>query len=608
MPKLFAVALDFGTSNSGYAYVRYAAGRQAYPGVHTYPGMTGSSTYKAPTALLIEKNFLTCCMESGVVTDDDIRNALNEDDQLIYFGYEAQNNWNQQGYVYIDNIKMLLYHYNHDNVVSQTYGGIECKLDILIEILYRVLKVIALRDISQEEHGSYTENDCQWGITTPALWSKEINARVRTIISKVIPDEKSITYIDEARAALYCALRNKILTNEPIQTAQYLIIDIGGGTTDISFARLEMQHNVPVVNMIYQTYGIPEAGNNIDENFCDLLVKQQISADVDAGFEYGDKENRLRLFNGYKDRFPVQYAKILRQWRESLKPNIRSTNSLDIPSSLVGYIRDKGIKCNSYDYIDFSKESLLNCIRPSVNVICYEGKDDCLSLKNILDEAKADNIQIDNSYLFGGGSLQTDLKRKISDLLHQYTGKDIVQETNAQETLGAVLIGACYSMVADIHTKDIAKEYIYNTLNFQRATNGSIDIAYNNLRAEYNKFDYQLGREEFVNGVDADKNSILTPIACKGKPYVDIEQHFRAGHWFVDNFVLSSEMKTVASREYVNHHKICEYIFNDGEELRLLVNRDYTYVVDSKECHYGRLKIILKDSYNTILDTKYLNF
>ena len=97
MPKLFAVALDFGTSNSGYAYVRYAAGRQAYPGVHTYPGMTGSSTYKAPTALLIEKNFLTCCMESGVVTDDDIRNALNEDDQLIYFGYEAQNNWNQQG-------------------------------------------------------------------------------------------------------------------------------------------------------------------------------------------------------------------------------------------------------------------------------------------------------------------------------------------------------------------------------------------------------------------------------------------------------------------------------------------------------------------------------
>lgn len=611
MAKIFAVALDFGTSNSGYAYVRYADGRQAYPEVHTYPGMNSSSAYKAPTALLIEKNFLTRCMESGVVTDGDIRGALNDDDKLIYFGKEALDNWNQKGYAFIDNMKMLLYHYNHDNVVSQTYGGIDCKLDILIEILYRVLKLLALRDINQKERGSYSENDCQWGITTPALWSKEINARVRNIISKVVPDEKSVTYIDEARATLYCALRNKILTNQEdqeIQTSQYLIIDIGGGTTDISFARLEMQNNVPVVNMIYQTYGIPEAGNNIDENFCDLLVKHLISEDVDAGFTFGNKENRLQLLNGYKDRFPVQYAKIMRYWRESIKPNLRATNSLDIPNSLVGHIRNNGIKCINCDYIDFSKESLLNCVKPSINVICSEGKDECLSLKDILEKAKADNIRIDNSYLFGGGSLQTDLKREISDLIHHYTGEDIIQETNAQETLGAVLIGACYCMVADIPTIDIAKEYIYSSLSFQVATSGSIDVAYNILREEYNKFNYNLDREEFNNGVDADKESILTPIACKGKPFVDIEQHFRARSYFIDNFVASPEMKTIASKEYINNHKICNYMFFDGNLLGLIFRRDYTYIIDTKESNYGRLKILLKDSDNDILDTKYINF
>ncbi|KAJ7397250.1 heat shock 70 kDa protein 12A-like protein [Pitangus sulphuratus] len=263
--SVFVVAIDFGTSYSGYCF-SLASGtdqiREVYWGTEH-----GFKTPKTPTCIL-----------------------FNKQQEFKNFGYDAVMKYKSlpsskaESWYFFQNFKMKLYNTNVTTgmELKATNGKMLPALTVFSESL-RYLKQHALNTVKEASFQTiYDEEEITWVITVPAIWSSaakqfmRLAAKEAGMISDMLSKNLIIALEPEA-ASLWC----KQLPQEGFMAdssdkkkfedspgTQYVVVDCGGGTIDITVHEIQENH---YLKELHKATGGGWGGNRVDENFTYFL-------------------------------------------------------------------------------------------------------------------------------------------------------------------------------------------------------------------------------------------------------------------------------------------------------------------------------------------------
>ncbi|KAH7639079.1 hypothetical protein HUG17_3112 [Dermatophagoides farinae] len=265
---LIVVGIDFGTAYTGYAFVF----RNDIDQIHymrKYSSLDGHEG-KVPTSLLL-----------------DYRRKFHS------FGQEAKNfYYNLKSsqcfrYGYFENFKMKLY----SNGENQTKIDANLKLKPInqnyeieaMEIFSMSLEYLcqqAKDEIGQKCGLRLTHDDIVWVITVPAIWSDQSKQFIRLAAERtgLICGEMLRIALEPEVASLYCRkfLSNELRnSNSKIQSTfepgiSYLIIDLGGGTVDITAHQIQQDG---FIKELHKSTGGPYGSNEINRKFEKIIEK-----------------------------------------------------------------------------------------------------------------------------------------------------------------------------------------------------------------------------------------------------------------------------------------------------------------------------------------------
>lgn len=589
--KKYAVAIDFGTSNSGAAYARISDGIQARPEFLPYKGVNGIIP-KVPTALLIEEGLMKS-FKSGGVTDTEVLNAISvagNSDSLIYFGVQANRYRNKRGYCYFSDLKMLLYNYKKtpNAMAVCTNTKKEYPLDLVIEIMYRVLKNQMLKVLQNIQGSPVSEDECVWGITTPAIWKRDggaVNNRIVKIVHRVFKDERML---DEATASLYGALRQNILSGSRKIFKQYMIIDVGGGTTDVAVTSLIEDGGHLAFEEKCPPSGCAQGGTDIDRRFWLFLVKRMIKGTSAELIYKNDHELLGKFIYAYVKENPKEFEINMRDEWLKAKLSLENRNEFRLPESFrewVSAVHHVNVpRCIDFYVGEYNRE----VIDPCADVICN-------LLSKIVDNLLAKSISIDEIRLVGGGSLDNWLRQRIDMVLAKKLGKESIKQDSPVEALSAVLSGCAYQLISgnDIPVYKISSFNLYTVYT----SSADVSIERANIKSYYkaNFPKFNLSDENLTMLYSGQKKYLL-PVVLKGQVVKNIEQPCCFwGRELRDIFVRSDELIIGLTEKNVKGLEVVkEFSFKDKPKL-FQPQREYVYEISIGEQDFNIYTLRIKD-------------
>ncbi|XP_047225665.1 heat shock 70 kDa protein 12A-like [Girardinichthys multiradiatus] len=291
MEESYIIAIDFGTTYSGYAFSLTSREEDVDPHVKFWGEEVGLETSKTPTCILFD-----------------------EHQQFVSFGYEARqtylkkNGRDSRAKFFFDCFKMSLYDKKiTTDLTIKAANGKEMKaLKVFTEAL-RFLKDDALKTIEQNTEGrTFTASDFTWVLTVPAIWDHSAKQFMREAATQagIMTDgtENNLVFALEPEAAsVYCKklpsegfvadtrTENK-LDRSP--GTRYIIVDCGGGTIDITV------HEVlegGVLKELHKASGNNLGGQTVDRKFKEFL-RDTFSAE---------------LWDEYEENYPSEVRKIM---------------------------------------------------------------------------------------------------------------------------------------------------------------------------------------------------------------------------------------------------------------------------------------------------------
>lgn len=310
-------SIDFGTTYSGYAY----SFRNDWTKVITHSWHGGEyMTHKAPTTLLLKPN-----------------------GDFFEFGFKAEKQYAElaekeehEDYYFFRRFKLILKpklteRVNRATVCADEKGKEFNALKIFTYCI-DFLKTSLLEDINKTIKGEVELSNIQFIITVPAIWDDTakmfmIEASKSTGIQK---DQLKVVLESEA-ASVYCqymyleedrAKTRKDFQDKLIPEFKYMVIDLGGGTADISVHKRDYDGSV---EQVIKPSGISWGGTKVDDAywklFCDLFgedsmkrFKDEFTEDyLDFGrrFEVQKRSGKLTTSDNIYIRIPLSLSEIL---------------------------------------------------------------------------------------------------------------------------------------------------------------------------------------------------------------------------------------------------------------------------------------------------------
>ncbi|XP_028673332.1 heat shock 70 kDa protein 12A-like [Erpetoichthys calabaricus] len=274
----FVVAIDFGTAYSGYCFcIKDEVSNIRNP----YWGMEyGFRLPKTPTCIL-----------------------FNEDQKFVKFGFDAVMTYKQMPskealrFYFFENFKMELYNKMHlKNLLIKAKNNKPLPALIVISESLRFLKDHALKLINESSlEVTFSEEDITWVLTVPAIWRPDAKQFMRQAAKQAglvneINSEKLLLALEPEAASLWCrqlpssgfvAENNSGATIQNAPGTQYVVVDCGGGTIDITVHEvLENNH----LKEIQKASGGGWGGSSVDRNFI-VFLRELFGADVWDIFE-----------------------------------------------------------------------------------------------------------------------------------------------------------------------------------------------------------------------------------------------------------------------------------------------------------------------------------
>ncbi|XP_063322721.1 heat shock 70 kDa protein 12A-like [Pelmatolapia mariae] len=285
----FIVAIDFGTSYSGYAFSLTPKGAEINPCMKMW-GL-GLDSLKTPTCIL-----------------------FNENEEFLLFGYEAEKAYSKmkredaKKNYFFENFKMVLYGKRVSSNVEITAANMKSMtaLKVFTEAL-RYLKEDAQKTISaNKEGGEFTASDITWVLTVPAIWDHSAKQFMREAATQagIITEgtqRKLIIALEPEAASVWCKKlpANGFITQDhdggsldQSPGTQFMVVDCGGGTIDITV------HEVldgGALKELHKASGNDLGGNTVDRKYKEFL-REIFSCGV---------------WDEYEANFPIEVHKIM---------------------------------------------------------------------------------------------------------------------------------------------------------------------------------------------------------------------------------------------------------------------------------------------------------
>ncbi|KAK7878431.1 hypothetical protein WMY93_034325 [Mugilogobius chulae] len=248
------VAIDFGTAYSGYAY---SLTQEVLRGKR-WEQKSGADTPKTPTCVLFD-----------------------EDQSFVEFGYKARDRYyeiskNTNNYYYFKDFKMQLYKkgIKKDLEISDVNKRRMKALKVFSAAL-RFLKEDALKTINKESLNLAKQlYDFTWVVTVPAIWDES----ARQFYERgCCPGSfaQTMMVVESEAASVWCkhlsskaVSRSERLDVELSAGTQYIVIDCGGGTIDISVHEVLEDGKL---KELHKASGNDQGGRNVDRKFTQCL-------------------------------------------------------------------------------------------------------------------------------------------------------------------------------------------------------------------------------------------------------------------------------------------------------------------------------------------------
>nr|NP_001038342.1 heat shock protein family A (Hsp70) member 12A.1 [Danio rerio]CAI21191.1 novel protein similar to vertebrate heat shock 70kDa protein 12A (Hspa12a) [Danio rerio] len=285
------IAIDFGTSYSGYAISFKTKQPQESIQIPNWGVNFGYNTFKTPTCILFD-----------------------EHETFQKFGYDAMMTYTRstpksqarKSFLF-EHFKMELYdkEIHRDLMITAKNGGQMKALTVFSESL-RYLKDHALEKIKENTTGkTFIASDVTWVLTVPAIWNaaaKQFMREAAIEAGLVIESEpeRLVFALEPEAASIYCkhlpsegyiseeACRD---TLEQKPGTQYMVVDCGGGTIDITVHEVVEDGKLKELNA---ASGNDMGGQTVDRKFISFL-KEIFSEKIYNKFEQNFPAEALKL-------------------------------------------------------------------------------------------------------------------------------------------------------------------------------------------------------------------------------------------------------------------------------------------------------------------------
>lgn len=527
-----AIAVDFGSTNSGCArvYDRDNGGNIIFRSLPDYI-YASTSCVKDDTYFFVSPDFLRQITGSyDQLSDIDFRiesRVMHNANPNIIWTRDAIRRYSQkittEGWTGFKQFKMPLC----KNTGVEING---CPLVSVIKTFLRILKIECLSVESVRLGRDVDAGEIEWGLTIPSIWSDADKEVMTGIVHDVFSPQACVLFEQE------CQLISSLLYycgsgNVPYKDGRTsLVVDFGGGTTDICLMKEVRQENGAYkFEILDNASGNDASGNLIDRAFFVYLLRR-ISAGhtSNAGVAYdslSDDELLQELLCGFSKNMDgfvelennwlrlKETGELLRRsicdfaFTQGYRLWLKNNGHASLAADMTGYLCD-GYKLPSNEVIN-------RVLRPTFDNICKMVSEVIL--------ANRDKYNVDKVVLTGGMSLNQMLVSRIKAVVADILGSSQMVFTASGIKPGdAIFVGACYLLVtADSVVRKARRNCYYDVYcKYSNAISSFID--------EYRDFGVtlhigevsQLEEKEIEKGykmVNSDhKVLMLSPIALRG--------------------------------------------------------------------------------------------
>ena len=387
----FVVAIDFGTSRSGYAFASVHDEEKIAYRVGNWPDQP-FQTPKTPTLLLVDgEGKVHKCGYSALKHIATVSSA--ETQELVI----------------ADMFKMSLFRTEVPGSKQPQIkrGGRAFDTYPLVVQYLRWMKNLAVDGISRTLTGAWKDQEVRWCLTIPAIWTNEAKGLMRQaaidagLIGTESNESKRLNLVLEPEAAaVYCQThgRNNEVTRL-LPGDRFMVVDCGGGTLDITTHCVTDDHGLDALS---EASGGPYGSMYVDREFRRLL-EQKLGSEA---------------MHVLSSQFPMAELKMLEEWERikcgfSGQKDFRDRVSIHNP--FYGYLQKNHPKemealaseQEGDDYVIFFNHDLMTKLFDDV-------------LNGILDavqkQLKTLNGDCDYIFLVGGFSESRYLQSRLNEL------------------------------------------------------------------------------------------------------------------------------------------------------------------------------------------------
>ncbi|XP_072177149.1 uncharacterized protein [Diadema setosum] len=433
------VAIDFGTTFSGYAYSLVQEPESVHIMRKWEGGDPGVTNMKTPTTLLLtpEGNF-----HSFGFTARDFYHDMDHNEALRW--------------LYFDKFKLTLHGDPNLNLQTEITAANGQKFSALsvFEHSLRFFREHALEELcDQSDDGQVDSNQIRWVLTVPAIWKQPAKQFMRQaaykagLASPSRPDQLLIALEPEAASIYIRKLRLRELAPEHQSQRQkwlrssvgniaksnsqvsekirhgtrYMVVDCGGGTVDITVH--EVEEGPGTLKELHKAAGGMHGSVNVDQEFEQLLVNIFGSTFIE--------EFKVKRPAGWVDLMIAFEAR-----KRNASPWKNNPLNVSLPFSFIDYYKkftksktveeairsynDADVKWSSQGMMRFTPEGMQRLFAPTLASITA-------GVEEVLHSPSLQGI----SYLFVVGGfaqsalLQTAMRKKFSNDLRIIIPRDL---------------------------------------------------------------------------------------------------------------------------------------------------------------------------------------
>uniref|UniRef100_A0A8C1JY33 Heat shock 70 kDa protein 12A n=1 Tax=Cyprinus carpio TaxID=7962 RepID=A0A8C1JY33_CYPCA len=475
-PYVVVVAIDFGTTSSGYAY----AFTKEPECIHTMRrwegGDPGVSNQKTPTTIL-----------------------LTPDKKFHSFGYAARDFYHDldptesKQWLYLEKFKMNLHTTANLSIDTDLHAANGKKVKALDIFAYALafFKEQALKELSDQAGSDFDNADVRWVITVPAIWKMPAKQFMREasykagLVSRDNPDQLIIALEPEA-ASIYCRklrlhqmvdLGNKTAFNgysptenvgmgmtqakehvrrnrqsrtflvenvigelwsELTEGDRYVVVDCGGGTVDLTVHQIRMPEGH--LKELYKASGGPYGSLGIDYEFEKLLCKI-------FGQDFIDQ---------FKIKRPAAWVDLMIAFesrKRAATPDRSNPLNINLPFSFIDYYKkfrghsvEHALRKSNVDFVKWSSQGMLRMNPDAMNALFKPTIDHIIQhLTELFDKPEVTDIKF--LFLVGGFAESPLLQQVVQKMLQGRSRIIIPHDVGLTILKGAVLFGLDPSVI-----------------------------------------------------------------------------------------------------------------------------------------------------------------